>query len=132
MLAKLLDMTMKTTALLLLLILLCQTVVSQQAPQTNSNQPAATKPSDDPRLQEFENFVRAQMQQDRIPGLTIGFLKDDQTWVKAFGYSDVENKTPASENSAYRLASTTKTMTGVAIVQLAERGKINLDAEIQT
>src|SRR5262245_53105234 len=89
----------------------------QASPET-----ATTKQTDDPRLREFENFVRAQMQRDRIPGLTIGFFKDDQTWVKAFGYSDVENKTPATENSAYRIASTTKTMTGVAIVQLWERG----------
>ena len=48
--------------------------------------------SEDPGLREFENFVRVQMERDRIPGLTIGFLKDDQTWVKAFGYADVENK----------------------------------------
>ena len=93
---------------------------------------AQTRQADDTQLREFENFVRLQMERDRIPGLTIGFLKDDQTWVKAFGYADVENKTPATENSAYRIASTTKTMTGMAIVQLAERGKINLDAEIQT
>ena len=72
------------------------------------------------------------MERDKIPGLTIGVLKDDQTCVRHVGYADVENKTPTSENSAYRIASTTKTMTGVAIVQLAERGKINLDVEIQT
>jgi CubicO group peptidase (beta-lactamase class C family) len=93
---------------------------------------AQTRPAEDPQLREFENFVRVQMERDRIPGLTIGFLKNDLTWVKAFGYADVENKTPATENSAYRIASTTKTMTGIAIVQLVERGKINLDAEIQT
>ena len=93
---------------------------------------AQTKQAEQTPLQDFENFVRVQMERDRIPGLTIGFIKDDQTWVKAFGYADVENKTPATENSAYRIASTTKTMTGIAIVQLAERGKINLDAEIQT
>ena len=84
------------------------------------------------RLPEFETFVRVQMERDKIPGLTIGFFQEDQTWVRSFGYSDVENKTLASNNSAYRIASTTKTMTGAAIVQLAERGKINLDAEIQT
>jgi CubicO group peptidase (beta-lactamase class C family) len=93
---------------------------------------SSAKQTEDARLREFENFVRVQMERDRIPGLTIGFLNVDQTWVKAFGYADVENKTAASENSAYRIASTTKTMTGTAIVQLAERGKINLDAEIQT
>ena len=84
------------------------------------------------QLREFENYVRVQMERDRIPGMTIGFLKDGVTWVRAFGYADIENKTLAAPNSAYRIASTTKTMTGAAIVQLAERGRINLDAEIQT
>jgi CubicO group peptidase (beta-lactamase class C family) len=84
------------------------------------------------RLRLFEQFVIAQMKKDRIPGLTIGFTKDDFTWVKGFGYADLENKVPAKPESAYRLASVTKTMTGTAIVQLVERGKINLDEEIQT
>jgi CubicO group peptidase (beta-lactamase class C family) len=99
---------------------------------TTRGQSKLTKQRDDARLREFETFVRLQMERDRIPGLTIGFLQDDATWVKSFGYADVENKTPATNNSAYRIASTTKTMTAAAIVQLAERGKINLDAEIQT
>jgi CubicO group peptidase (beta-lactamase class C family) len=84
------------------------------------------------RLRDYEKFVQEQMARDRIPGMTIGFFKDDYTWVKGFGYADVENKTPAEPDSAYRIASTTKTMTGAAIVQLAQRGKIDLDAEIQT
>lgn len=84
------------------------------------------------RLRDYEKFVYKQMARDRIPGMTIGFFKDDFTWVKGFGYADVENKTLAEPDSAYRIASTTKTMTGAAIVQLAQRGKIDLDAEIQT
>lgn len=99
---------------------------------TTRGQSKLTKQRNDARLREFEHFVRLQIKRDRIPGLTIGFLQDDATWVKSFGYADAENKTPATNNSAYRIASTTKTMTAAAIVQLAERGKINLDAEIQT
>jgi CubicO group peptidase (beta-lactamase class C family) len=72
------------------------------------------------------------MEKDKIPGLTIGFMKDDSVWVKGFGYADLENKIPAQAESAYRLASVTKTMTGTAILQLAARGKIDLDGEIQT
>lgn len=72
------------------------------------------------------------MANDKIPGLTIGFIKGDQTWVKGFGYADLENKVPATSESVYRLASVTKTMTGPAIVQLVERGKMKLDEEIQT
>jgi CubicO group peptidase (beta-lactamase class C family) len=84
------------------------------------------------KLAAFEQFVQEQMQKDKIPGLTIGFFKDDYTWVKAFGYADVENKIPARPESAYRLASITKTFTGAAIIQLVEKGKMSLDAEIQT
>jgi CubicO group peptidase (beta-lactamase class C family)/tetratricopeptide (TPR) repeat protein len=84
------------------------------------------------KLRSFEQYVTKQMEKDKIPGLTIGFIKDGETWVKGFGYADLENKIPAKPESAYRLASVTKTMTGAAIVQLAEKGKINLDAEIQT
>jgi CubicO group peptidase (beta-lactamase class C family) len=80
----------------------------------------------------YEEFVRQQMELEHIPGLTIGFSKDGYTWVKGFGYADLENKIPATANSSYRLASITKSMTAVAILQLVEKGKVNLDAEVQT
>lgn len=84
------------------------------------------------QLKIFDAFVRSQMKLDKTPGLTIGFFKDDFEWVKGYGYSDLENKLPAHENSAYRLASVSKSMTAVAIMQLVEQGKIDLDAEVQT
>ena len=92
--------------------------------------PATDKYADKLRL--FEEFARRQMEKDKTPGITIGFYKDDYTWVKGFGYADLENKVPATANSAYRLASITKTFTGVAILQLVEKGKMKLDEEIQT
>jgi CubicO group peptidase (beta-lactamase class C family) len=84
------------------------------------------------KLRAFEEFAQKEMERDKIPGLTIGFMKDDYSWTKGFGFADLENKVPATAQSAYRLASVTKMMTGTAIVQLAERGKLNLDGEIQT
>lgn len=84
------------------------------------------------RLHAFEEFVHQWMQKNKVPGLTIGFIKDDYVWVKGFGYADLENKIPAKAESAYRFASIQKSMTAVAILQLVEQGKIDLDAEIQT
>ena len=81
------------------------------------------------QIQVFEEFARKQMALDKTVGLTIGFLKDDFVWVNGYGYADLENKTPAKPESAYRLASVTKPMTALAILQLVEKGKINLDAE---
>ena len=83
-------------------------------------------------LAEFEEFVKKQMAADKIPGLSVGFLKDDVMWAKGFGYADLENKTPAKAESMYRLASVNKPMTAAAVLQLVEKGKISLDAEVQT
>jgi CubicO group peptidase (beta-lactamase class C family) len=83
-------------------------------------------------IEEIRSFIRQEMAVEHIPGLTIGFQKDDFVWVEGFGFADLENQVPAGESSAYRLASNTKSMVAVAVLQLAEQGKIDLDAEVQT
>jgi len=96
--------------------------------------PAATASSTQysEELKQFDDFVARQMKLDKTPGLTIGFIKDDFVWVKGYGFADLENKVPAKADSAYRLASVTKPMTALAIMQLVEKKKIDLDAEVQT
>jgi len=83
-------------------------------------------------IKKFEQYVEKKMQSDRIPGLSIGFMKDDFTWVRGFGYSDLENKVKAKPQSSYRMASVSKTFTAIAVLKLAEDGKIDLDEEVQT
>jgi CubicO group peptidase (beta-lactamase class C family)/tetratricopeptide (TPR) repeat protein len=83
-------------------------------------------------IREFEKFVKEQMALDKAPGLSVGFMKGDSIWITGFGYSDLENKVPAKPESSYRLASITKTITAIAVLQLVEAGKIDLDAEVQT
>ncbi len=63
--------------------------------------------------------------------MSIGFLKDDYVWTQGFGFADLENLVPAKPESSYRLASITKTITAVAVMQLVEAGKIDLDQEVQ-
>lgn len=82
-------------------------------------------------IKAFEKFVIEQMALDKVPGLSVGFMKDDFIWTKGFGYSDLENMVPAKAESSYRLASVTKTITAIAVLQLVEAGKIDLDAEVQ-
>ncbi len=82
-------------------------------------------------LADFAHFVEHRMRRDQIPGLSIGFLKGDIMWAEGFGYADLENQVPASADSAYRLASITKTFTAIAVMKLNEAGKVDLDAEVQ-
>ena len=118
-------------SLILSSILLCGVVCPRDAFAQDSAQQTREADKYAGRIRAFEDFVRASMPNDRIPGMTVGFAWGDYTWVEGFGYADLENKTPAKADSAYRLASITKSITGEAIVQLAERGKLDLDAEIQ-
>ena len=94
---------------------------------TDSSQSSLSK-----AIKEFEKFIGEQMALDKVPGLSMGFMKGDFTWAKGFGYSDLENKVTAKPESSYRLASITKTITAIAVLQLAEEAKIDLDAEVQT
>ena len=119
----------KASIVLTIALLLCQIHFGPVAAQ--DPQPSQTADKYAEKLRAFEEFVREQMEKNKVPGLTVGFVKDDYVWVKGFGYADVENKVPAKAESSYRLASVQKSMTAVAILQLVEQGKVNLDAEVQ-
>jgi CubicO group peptidase (beta-lactamase class C family) len=88
------------------------------------------------RLQQFREFASQQMKQDKVPGMTIGFVRwgkgEEARWIEGFGFADLENQLPAKSESAYRLGSVSKPLTAVAVLKLAQEGKLNLDAEVQT
>ena len=128
---------MRKTALLVLLALCLQVsagtnfaVLAQARKSTATAAASAAQYKEE--LKQFDEFVATQMKLDKTPGLTIGFMQGDFVWAKGYGFSDLENKTPAKAESAYRLASVSKSMTALAIMQLVEKKKIDLDAEVQT
>jgi CubicO group peptidase (beta-lactamase class C family) len=53
-------------------------------------------------------------------------------WSAGYGLADVENQVPARADTVYRWASVSKPVTAVAVMQLAGRKKIDMDAPIQT
>lgn len=125
---------MRKVTLIVLLALLLQITNGSLLVRAQSPKPARTASAAQYRdeLRQFDDFVARQMKFDKTPGLTIGFVKDGDTWVKGYGFADLENKLPAKSESAYRLASVSKSMTALAIMQLVEKKKIDLDAEVQT
>ncbi|UCE22638.1 MAG: beta-lactamase family protein, partial [Candidatus Aminicenantes bacterium] len=83
------------------------------------------------QIQIIERYVNANMKNLKIPGLAVGFYKDDFIWSKGFGFADLESRVPATSDTLFRAASVTKSMTAVGILKLADDGKINLDDEVQ-
>jgi CubicO group peptidase (beta-lactamase class C family) len=83
------------------------------------------------KIQKIETAIAAWMAQSKAPALSIAIVTDNQmTFSKGFGLADVENSVPARSDTVYRLASIGKSIAAIAVMQLVERGKIDLNAPI--
>ena len=73
-------------------------------------------------------FYRQRLQHAGIAGSSLVLVRDGVIAAKAFeGYQDAAAKRAVDEHTIYHWASVTKTFTGVAIVQLRDRGLLTLD-----
>jgi CubicO group peptidase (beta-lactamase class C family) len=81
-----------------------------------------------------EGLVTAQLAAHRIPGATVAVVKEGQVLlVRGYGEADLESHRPVSgESTVFRIASLTKPFIWVAVLQLAEQGKLDLKADINT
>src|SRR4029077_7815309 len=74
------------------------------------------------------SLYHQRLQQTGIVGSSLMFVKDGAVAHKAFeGYQDRSTRRPVDEDTIYHWASITKTFTGVAIMQLRDRGLLSLD-----
>lgn len=73
--------------------------------------------------------IFAKFQQDRrIPGLVAGIVIDGElAWVKGFGVRDRKSNDPVTPDTAFRIASMTKSFTALAILKLRDEGKLSLE-----
>lgn len=73
------------------------------------------------------------MQAHDIPGLALALVDDQQViWARGFGYADREQRIAASEYTAFRIGSLSKPITASLVMQLRERGALDLDAPLQS
>jgi CubicO group peptidase (beta-lactamase class C family) len=80
------------------------------------------------RIARLETQLEGLRQELKIPAYSAAIVKDQKViWAKGFGFADVENKIPATEHTAYHLASLTKTFGSTILMQLVQDGKIKLD-----
>ena len=92
---------------------------------------AQTLPAD--KLEKIDKEITAAMSQQSIPGLSVAVVTDHKLrGSQGYGLADLENYVPAKAGTVYRLGSISKTITAIAVMQLAEQGKLKLDAPIQT
>lgn len=78
----------------------------------------------------IDAYVADQLDDSRIPGAAVAIV-DDGVTVHATGYGDDGRGNPITPDTPFWIGSNTKSITALAIMQLAETGTVDLDAPVQ-
>jgi len=99
---------------------------------TSSNMSNSQSPKNFAQVQgEFKTFYEQSMRKHGIVGGSFMLTHDGQVIAQEFfGLANQEKQQPVDENTIYHWASITKTFTGIAIMQLRDRGLLKLDDPI--
>src|SRR5580692_2166511 len=94
---------------------------------------AATHPLEKADLEAFfDGLIPLQMERSDVAGATVLVMKDGKELLKkGYGYSDITKKSSVDpDTTMFRLASISKLFTWVSVMQLAEQGKLDIDADV--
>ncbi len=98
----------------------------------------STNPTANHRSPNYDNvasamstFIQHEMQDKQLPAFSIALVNDQKiVWSHGFGYADPDKKTPATAETVYRIGSVSKLFTDIGVMQLVERGELDLDAPV--
>ena len=81
----------------------------------------------DARMASFDRMMTEFMERHSVPGAALAVTDQGRlVYARGFGYADLDAKEPAEPTSLFRIASLSKPITAVAVLQLAEQGRIDL------
>lgn len=124
-----------SAAALLLILVLCSPLNFAQRPAAR---PAAAPAPGLTNVADLEAFLdgamAAHMPAQEIPAAVVAVVKDGQLiFSKGYGYADREKRTPVDPaRTLFRPGSVSKLFTWTAVMQLHERGLLDLDADVNT
>ncbi|HEY7156732.1 MAG TPA: serine hydrolase [Gemmataceae bacterium] len=79
----------------------------------------------------LSKFIEHEVRAKKLPAVSIALVDNQRiVWARGFGFADPKAKTPATADTVYRVGSVSKLFTDLAVMQLVERGVLDLDAPI--
>jgi len=125
-------------AVMLILALTLPAVVPVEA-RDGGEKPAAAAPLQGPvdaaEMEAFlDELLKSEMEENHIAGAAVSVVRDGRLFfAKGYGYADLDRHIPVSaEETVFKIGSVTKLFTWTAVMQLAEQGRLDLDADINT
>ena len=81
----------------------------------------------------LERTIEREMRVQQIPTMSIALVDDQEiVWARGFGMANPKDSSAATAQTVYRVGSVSKLFTDVAVMQLVEAGKLDLDARVST
>jgi len=78
-----------------------------------------------------KELVKKAVQNEEVIGISVGIISTDgKTWSHSQGLSDRDLNVPFTTSTISRIASITKPITAIAIMQLVEQDKLDLDTKV--
>lgn len=110
---------------MLLLLLACATNDPGPAPSANGDQ------GDWPELSALDEEILDIMDSDHVPGLSACIVRDGEiAWCQGYGWADIEAERAVEPDTSFLLASVSKAVVGVALMQAVEQVGLDLDADV--
>ena len=82
-------------------------------------------------VERFEGKVATAMKEMHVPGMSVSMVKNGSViYTRGFGARNLEKNLPATPDTLYGIGSCTKSFTALAIMQLAEQGKLNVQDSV--
>ena len=92
-------------------------------------EPARATPA---QAQAIDAAIEDGMRRDGTVGMAVGVIAGDRVvYLKGYGYADREKRTPVATRTMFRWASVSKPVAAIAAMQLAEQGRLDLDADVR-
>jgi CubicO group peptidase (beta-lactamase class C family) len=77
--------------------------------------------------------LEQRMRRYHVPGVSIALIEGGRVaWAKGYGVLDVASRAPVTPRSLFQAASLSKPVTAMAVLRLADQGKLSLDAPVNT
>ncbi|HEU0309728.1 MAG TPA: serine hydrolase [Sphingomicrobium sp.] len=92
----------------------------------------AHMPAQEPRYAALDTILDTEMRELAMPGVSAAMMDHGRlVWTGARGWADAEKNIPVTPGTVFNIASLTKPMTAVVLMQLVERGLLSLDTPMQ-
>lgn len=83
-----------------------------------------------PDIESIDAYVEEQMEDKNLPGAAIAITRGGEV-LHVRGYGETSTGQPVTGDTKFRVASLSKSFTSLAVMQLAEDGKVELDEPVE-